>query len=148
VQLGGQVERDPVGPLGFHHHLILAEDGVLELLQHLVGLVQVVVPADQHVAHALLGADRLGCEEVHHAALAAPAQPEHDRVRQVQFVPAGPLGRAGLLVAEHREVVAVRRLGPGDRVVQHMLVGAYLVPRHHRPVRVAEQPRVHPREVP
>ena len=31
--------------------------------------------------------------------------------------------------------------------MQHVLRGAHLVPRHHGPVRVAEQARVHPREV-
>src|SRR5260370_32610075 len=49
VQLIGQVERDALRALGFHDHLVLAEDGVLEVTQDLVGLVGVVVPADHDV---------------------------------------------------------------------------------------------------
>ena len=73
--------------------------------------------------------------------------PQRDRVRQVQLVAAAPFRRPGLLVAEDREVVAVPGLRPHDRVVQHVALGAHLVPRHHGPVRIAQQAGVHPGEV-
>src|SRR5215469_12106898 len=43
VQFSGQVKRDPFRALRFHDHLILAEDGVLELLDDPVRLAGVVV---------------------------------------------------------------------------------------------------------
>ena len=55
VQFGGEVERHPLGPLRFDHSLVLAEYGVLELLQYAIALVQVVVPADHHVPGAPVG---------------------------------------------------------------------------------------------
>jgi hypothetical protein len=148
VQLGGQIERHALGALGLDHNLVLAEDRVFELADDPVGLAGVVVAADDHVARATVGAHGLGGEEVHHAALAAPAEPEHDRVGQVQFVAAAPFRRPGLLVAEDREVVAVGGLGPDDLIAQHVAVGADLVLGHHRPLRIAEQPRVDPGEMP
>ena len=65
----------------------------------------------------------------------------------MQLVAAAPLRRIGLLVGEHREVIAVRRFRPDNRVAQDVAVGMHLVPGHHRPLRIAEQAGVHPREV-
>jgi hypothetical protein len=47
VELGGEIERHALGPLGLHHALVLAEDRALEGLDHLVGLREVVVARDQ-----------------------------------------------------------------------------------------------------
>jgi len=66
----------------------------------------------------------------------------------VQFVAAAPFRRARLLIAEHREVLAVGRLGADDLIPQHVAGGVHLVRRDHRPLRVAEQPRVDPGKVP
>src|SRR6202167_4694074 len=67
VQLGGQVERHALGALRLDDDLVLAEDRVLELADHLVRLIGVVVPADDDVARAAVGGSRLRGEEVHHA---------------------------------------------------------------------------------
>src|SRR5688572_13799435 len=42
VQLLAQIERDFLRALRLHHSAILAEDHVLELLEHALGLVEVV----------------------------------------------------------------------------------------------------------
>ena len=61
VQLVGQVERHLLGPLRLDDALVLPEDPRLELLEHPVGLVEVVVAADDAVAAAVVGGDS-GCE--------------------------------------------------------------------------------------
>jgi hypothetical protein len=138
VQLIGQVERHALGPLRFHDDLILAEDRVFEFAQDAAWLIEIVIPADDHVPRAAIRADRLGREEVNHAPRTAPAEAQDDRVGQMQLIRAAPLRRSGLGVREHREVVAVRRLWPDDRVVQDVAIGADFVLGHDRPVRVAE----------
>src|SRR5262245_59250009 len=76
VQLVREVERNDVGTLRLDDALILVEDDVLELLEHRVGLLEVVVAAHDDVAGAALGPERLRGEEVHHLFAAAPAQSE------------------------------------------------------------------------
>ena len=66
---------------------------------------------------------------------------------QVQLVAAAALGRLDDLVAEHRELLVRRSLGPDDLVVEDVAVRRDLVARDDGPLRVAEQPRVHEREV-
>ena len=79
----------------------------------------------------------------------SPPQPRRSAIvyGEVQLVAAAPLWRPRLLVAEDREVIGVRCLRPHDRVVQHVIFGRHLVPRHDRQFRVAEEPGMHPREV-
>ncbi len=96
-----------------------------------IGIVEVVVAADDAVAAAALGRLGLRGEEVDHALVAAPAETQHDRVGQVQLVAAAPLGLHGLGVGEHLEVVAVGRFGTHDRVVQHVPARLHAVLGHH-----------------
>ena len=100
VELGGEVERHLLGPLGLDDALVLIEDRVLECLQHLGRLVEVVVSTHHQEPDALVGADRLGGEEVHHPLLATPADAQHDRVRQVQLVAAAAFGRLAWSLAK------------------------------------------------
>src|SRR6266542_6100809 len=64
VQLLAEVERDLLRALGLDHAAVLAEDHVLELLEHAVGLLEIVVLADEAVAAAAIDADRLRHEQV------------------------------------------------------------------------------------
>src|SRR5262245_45197359 len=64
VQLLAEIEGDLLGPLGLHHPLVLAEDDVLEFLEDAVGLVEVVVLADEAVAAAAVLGHGLRVEEV------------------------------------------------------------------------------------
>src|SRR5919199_1777327 len=80
-------------------------------------------------------------------ATSAPAQPEDDRVREVELVAVAADRPLALLVREDREVVGVRRLRPDDLVAQHVAVDLDLVPRHDRPLGVAEQSRMDERKV-
>src|ERR671923_169766 len=113
-----EVERYLLGPLRLDDALVLAEDHVLELDEQLVGLLEVVVPSDHEVAAAAITRDRLRGEEVDHAFAPAPAEPQDDRVRQVQLVAVPPHRPFALLVGEHRGVGRVRRFRPDDLVGQ------------------------------
>src|SRR5258707_978686 len=72
-------------PLRFHHYLVLAEDGVFEVLQDALGLLQIVVPADDHVPGTAVRATRLRGEEIHHPVRPAPAEPQDDGVRRSSY---------------------------------------------------------------
>src|SRR5262245_32418757 len=85
VELLGEIERDQRGPLRLDHPLVLAEDHVLELLEHAVGLVEVVVLPDEDVATAAIAVDGLGDEEIEELLASAPVHVHDDRVGQVQL---------------------------------------------------------------
>ncbi len=147
MELVREVERHPLRPLRLDDDPVLFEDDVLELLQHRVGLLQVVVAADHEEARRPLGPVGTAGEEVDHPGLTSPAEPQDDRVGEVQLVAAATLGRDDDLVPEHGEVLVRRCLRPHDLVAQDVTVGLDGVPRHDRPLGVAEQPGVDEGEV-
>src|SRR5262249_29014479 len=72
VELLAQIEGHLLGALRFHHPAILPEDHVLEFLENAVGLLEVVVLADQAVAAAAVGRHGLGDEEIEELLASAP----------------------------------------------------------------------------
>ncbi len=146
MELVREVERHPFGALRFDDTAVLREDHVFELLQHGVRLLEVVVAGDREEARCPLGPLGAAGEEVDHAGLATPTQPEHDRVREVELVPAPALGSLDHLVPEDREVVVGRSLGADDLVAKHVTVGPHLVARDDGALRIAEQAGVDERE--
>src|SRR5207237_521642 len=89
-----------VGPLRLHHALILAEDRPLEGLDHVVGMLEVVVAGHHAVAHAAVARHRLRGGAIDEAVGAAPVDVLDDRVGQAQRVartpPPAPAGRPAL----------------------------------------------------
>ena len=59
VKLVSEVERHLLGTLRLDDSLVLIEDRLFEILEHRVGLVEVVVTSDDAVATATVLADRL-----------------------------------------------------------------------------------------
>ena len=85
---------------------VLAEDDVLEFLEHPVGLLEVVVLSDEAVAAAPVLADGLGVEEIEQLLATAPIHVADDGVGQVQLVARAP----------RHHVAAV-----GDELLEHLL---------------------------
>ena len=127
--------------------MVLPKNDILEFLQDGVGFFQIVVSPDDAVAPTLLLRDRLRNEEVDHTLLSAPTKAKDDSIGQVKFVAAASLGPILILVAEYGEVVAIRRFGADDLVVQHMPFGFDFMVGNDGSFRVAQQSRVHPGEV-
>src|SRR5262245_11004640 len=86
MQLLAEVERHLLRPLRLDHAPVLPEDHVLELLEHALGLVEVVVLPDEAVAAAAIGGDRLGDKQIEEAFRAAPVHVYYDRVGQTELV--------------------------------------------------------------
>ena len=103
--------------------------------------------ADDAVAPTPLLADRLGGEEVDHPFFATSSQPQRDGIAQVKLLAALSFRLDDLLVAENGEVIRVGCFGADHGVVQHVPAGLYLVLGYDRTLRVAQEPRVDPREM-
>ena len=67
---------------------------------------------------------------------------------KVKFVPADALGGHHIIVGEHRKLLGVLRFGSDNRVVQDVAGNLDAVIVHDGAVDVAQQPRMHPGEVP
>src|SRR6266498_6064219 len=118
VQLVAEIERHLLGALRLDHAHVLPEDDVLALLEDPVGLVEVVVLADEAIATAAIRSERLRVEEVEELLAAAPVHVADDRVGQVQLVARPAHGALAVLVGEHGVRLRAPRFGPLELVVE------------------------------
>src|SRR3989442_8014642 len=102
VQLLAQIEGHLLGTLRFDDPAVLAEDDVLELLEHAVRLVHVVVLADETVPSAAIAGQGLRDEEIEELFARTPVHVDDDRVRQVQLVTRVADRLLAVLVREQR----------------------------------------------
>src|SRR6266478_1957798 len=147
MELLAEVEGDLFGALRLHYAGVLPEDHILELLEHAVGLAEVVVLADQAVAAAALGRDRLRDEEINQLLAPAPVHVHHDRVGQAELVARAANGILAVLVREDRILRRALRFRTLELVVEDVSLGPHVGRDDLHAVRVAEQPGMHPWEV-
>src|SRR6266849_5440947 len=126
VELLAQVEGHLLGALGLHHARVLTEDHVLELLEHAVRLVEVVVLADQAVAAAPVGGDRLRDEEIEEPVAPAPVHVDDDRVGQAQLVARVADRLLAGLVREQGVLRGALRLRAPELVVEDVSLGPHV----------------------